>query len=57
MKLIGSNEFSEWRSWPALCNSHRHNRPTIRPATVCSTQMAYWAKNYVTVLPRAAHGM
>jgi len=24
---------------------------------LCPTQMAYWAKNYVTVLARAAHWM
>jgi len=24
---------------------------------LCPTQMAYWAKNYVTVLTGAAHGM
>jgi len=23
----------------------------------CPTQMAYWAKNYVTILTRAAHWM
>jgi len=26
-------------------------------AQLCPTQMAYWAKNYVTVLARAAHWM
>jgi len=24
---------------------------------LCPAKMAYWAKNYVTVLPRAAHWM
>jgi len=26
-------------------------------AQLCPTQMAYWAKNYITILTRAAHWM
>jgi len=53
--LLFLQYFSEPSSLTPSSSKSMHHLSSASKASYMSNQMAYWAKNYVTILTRAAH--